>query len=65
MTPTMRADSLIDAIALYQRLRVVNCALGWDVIEGMVRKRADSIYSVQMSSATEECWGAEQTSVSF
>ena len=53
LTPTMRADSHADALAFYQRLRAANRALGCDFFEGVVMKRADSIYPVQMRSATE------------
>ena len=55
LTPTQRADSPADAPALYQRLRVANRALGCDFFEGVVMKRADSAYPVQLRSATEEC----------
>jgi hypothetical protein len=55
LTPTMRADSHADALAFYQRLREANRALRRDFFEGVVMKRADSIYPVQLRSATEEC----------
>jgi len=57
LTPTMRADSHADAIALYQRLRAANRALRCDFFEGVVMKRAESIYTVQLRSATEACRG--------
>jgi len=57
LTPTRRADSHADAIAFYQRLRVANRALGCDFFEGVVMKRADSPYPVQLRSATEEFRG--------
>jgi len=57
VTPTLRADSHAHALAFYQRLRAANRALGCDFFEGVVMKRADSIYPVQMRSATEEFRG--------
>jgi hypothetical protein len=57
LTPTLRAVSHANALAFYQRLRAANRALGCDFFEGVVMKRADSIYPVQMRSATEEFRG--------
>jgi ATP-dependent DNA ligase len=57
LTPTLRADSHADALAFYQRLRAANRALGCDFFEGVVMKRAESIYPVQLRSATEEFRG--------
>ena len=57
LTPTLRADTHADALAFYQRLRAANRVLGCDFFEGVVMKRADSIYPVQMRSATEEFRG--------
>jgi hypothetical protein len=57
LTPARHADSHSDALAFYQRLRTANRALGCDFFEGVVMKRADSIYPVQMRSATEEFRG--------
>ena len=57
LTPTQRADSHANALALYQRLRDANRVLGYDFFEGVVMKRADSIYPVQLRSATEELRG--------
>ena len=57
LTPTLRADSHADALAFYQRLRAANRALGCDFFEGVVMKRADSAYPVQLRSATEEFRG--------
>jgi hypothetical protein len=54
MTPTMRVDSHADALVLYQRLRAANRALRCDFFEGVVMKRADSAYPVQLRGATEE-----------
>ena len=57
LTPTMRADSHADALAFYRRLCEANRALRCDFFEGIVMKQADSIYPVQLRSATEECRG--------
>ena len=57
LTPTRRADSHAYALAFYQRLREANRALGCDFFEGVVMKRADSPYPVQLRSATEEFRG--------
>ena len=57
LTPARRVDSHADALAFYQRLRAANRALGCDFFEGVVMKRADSPYPVQLRSATEEFRG--------
>ena len=57
LTPTLRADSPADALANNQRLREANRLLGCDFFEGIVMKRAASIYPVQLRSATEKCLG--------
>jgi hypothetical protein len=57
LAPTMRAESHADALAFYQRLREANRALRCDFFEGVVMKRVESIYSVQLRSAMEECQG--------
>lgn len=57
LTPTRRADSHAAALAFYQRLRAANRKLGCDFFEGVVMKRAESIYPVQLRSATEEFRG--------
>jgi hypothetical protein len=56
MTPTMRVDHA-DALAFYQRLREANRALRCDFFEGLVMKRAEASYPVQLRSATEEFRG--------
>jgi len=56
LTPTLRADHA-DALAFYQRLRAANRALGCDFFEGVVMKRADSAYPVQLRWPTEEFRG--------
>jgi hypothetical protein len=55
LTPSLSVDSHANALAFYQRLRCANRALGCDFFEGVVMKRADSTYPVQLRSATEEC----------
>ena len=57
LTPAERADSHADAHTLYQRLRVANRVLGCDFFEGVLMKRADSLYPVQLRSTTEEFRG--------
>ena len=57
LTPTLRADSHADALAYYQRLREANHTLGCDFFAGVVMKRANSPYPVQLRSATEEFRG--------
>lgn len=57
LTPALRADSYADVLAFYQRLRAANRALGCDFFEGVVMKRADSSYPVQIRSSTEEFRG--------
>ena len=59
LIPTLRADSHADALSFYQRLRSANRALGCDFFEGVVMKRAESNYPVQLRSATEECRGGQ------
>ena len=55
--PTIRADSHVDELAFYGRLREANRALQCDFFEGVLTKRAESIYPVQLRAATEECRG--------
>lgn len=57
LAPTHRAGSHADALAFYRRLRAANRALGCDFFEGLVMKRADSAYPVQLRSPTEEYRG--------
>jgi hypothetical protein len=54
VTPTLRANSHASALPFYQRLREANRILGCDFFEGVAMKRADSIYPVQVRSATDE-----------
>ena len=57
LIPTLRAVPHADALAFYHRLRAANRVMGCDFFEGVVMKRADSIYPVQLRSATEEFRG--------
>ena len=57
LTHTLRTDSHAHALAFYHRLREANRVLRGDFFEGVVMKRADSIYPVELRSATEECRG--------
>ena len=57
LTPNHRVVSHDDALAFYERLRAANRLLHCDFFEGVVMKRADSIYPVQLRRATEECRG--------
>ena len=57
LTPARRVDSQADALAYYQRLREANRGLRCDFFEGVVMKRADLIYPVQLRSTTEEFRG--------
>jgi len=57
LTLTMRVDSHADALAFYQRLLETNRALRCEFFEEVVMKRAESIYPLQLRSATEECRG--------
>ena len=57
LAPTIRAESHADALAFYQRLRDANRALRCDFFEGVVMRRADAAYPVQLRSATEEFRG--------
>lgn len=57
LTPTLRADSHADALRFYQRLREANRAMRCDFFEGVVMKRAESSYPVQMRTSTEEFRG--------
>ena len=54
LTQARRVDFHAEALAYYKRLRDANRALGCDFFEGVVMKRADSPYPVQLRSATEE-----------
>lgn len=57
LTTAMRTHWNTDGLAFYQQLRAANRALGCDFFEGVVMKRAESVYPVQLRSATEECRG--------
>ncbi|MDR3405862.1 MAG: hypothetical protein P4L99_25475 [Chthoniobacter sp.] len=57
LTPILPTESHTDALAFYDRLRAANRALRCDFFEGVVMKRGESIYPVQLRSATEEFSG--------
>ena len=57
LAPNLRVADHVDALAFYQRRREANRGLGCDFFEGVVMKRAESIYPVQVRSATEEFRG--------
>ena len=57
LTPNLRVATQGDVLAFYERLRAANRVLGCDFFEGVVMKRADSIYPVQLRSITEEYRG--------
>ena len=57
LAANLRVADHVDALAFYQRLREANRGLGCDFFEGVVMKRAESIYPVQVRSATEEFRG--------
>jgi hypothetical protein len=57
LTPAHRIDSQVDAFAYCQRLRAANRTLGCEFFEGVVMKRSESVYPVQLRSATEEFRG--------
>ena len=57
LAPTLRVEAHTDVLAFYQRLREANRALRCDFFEGVVMKRADSQYPVQLRSSSEEFRG--------
>lgn len=57
LAPARCIDAHAAALEFYQRLRDANRALHCDFFEGVVMKRADSPYPVQLRSATEEFRG--------
>ncbi len=57
LNPAFNAESHNRALDYYHHLRLSNQYLGADVFEGLVMKRADSVYPVQLRSATEEFRG--------
>ena len=57
LAPTLRVESHDTALAFYQRLRDANRVLRCDFFEGVVMKRADAAYPVQLRSSTEEFRG--------
>jgi hypothetical protein len=59
LVPARRTDSHTAGLAFYRRLRAANRVLGCNFFVGVVMKWAESIYPVQLRSATEECRGSE------
>ena len=57
LAPSLRIEEHAEALAFYQRLREANRVLSCDFFQGVVMKRADSVYPVQLRSATEEYRG--------
>ena len=57
LTTSRMVCSHNESLAFYQALRQANHTLGADFFEGIVMKRADSVYPVQLRSSTEECRG--------
>lgn len=57
LAPALRVETHTDALTFYQQLRAANRALGCDFFEGLVMKRADSPYPVQLRSPAEEFRG--------
>ena len=53
LAPAYRTDSESDVLTFYHQLGAANRALGCDFFEGVVMKRANSLYPVQLRSATE------------
>ena len=52
LTPSFSAD---ESLLIYQRLREINRIWGCDFYEGVVMKKADALYPIQLRSGTEEC----------
>jgi hypothetical protein len=57
LTPTVRVDSIADALAFSQRMREADRALRCHLFDGVVRKLAESIYPVRLRSAKDRCRG--------
>ena len=57
LASTVRVECHADTLEFYQRLRSANRILGCDFFEGVVMKRADSLYPVQRRGSTEEFRG--------
>lgn len=54
LTTSRMVCSYNESLAFYQSLREANRKLGVEFFEGVVMKRGDSVYPVQMRSSTEE-----------
>lgn len=57
LIPSIRTEKHAAVLEFYQPLRAANRALGCDFFEGVVMKRADSPYPVQLRSPVEEFRG--------
>jgi ATP-dependent DNA ligase len=55
LTTSRMVCSHNESLAFYQALWLANHTLGADFFEGVVMKRADSVYPVQLRRSTEEC----------
>jgi ATP-dependent DNA ligase len=55
LTTSCMVTSQNESLAFYQSLRQSNRALGAEFFEGVVMKRADAAYPVQLRSPLEEC----------
>ena len=55
LTTSRRVCSHNESLAFYQSVKAANLRLGATFFEGVVMKRADSMYPVQLRNNTEEC----------
>jgi len=55
LTTSRSACSQNELLEFYWQLKDINKRLGCDFFEGVVMKRADAPYPVQLRSPTEEC----------
>ena len=58
VSPSLRTETQTDALNFYLRLKSRESSIGVRFFEGVVMKRADSPYPVQLRRAKEEfrCW---------
>ena len=57
LTTSLLARDHHEVLAFYQSLKSANKSLGCEFFEGVVMKRAESAYPIQLRSCTEECRG--------
>ena len=57
LTTSLPASDHSAVLAFYQSLKAANKSLGCEFFEGVVMKRAESVYPVQLRNATEEYRG--------